>query len=253
MYNIEVADILKNADKNNHKICVLLGAGASTSAGIPDFRSAGTGLYDNLKDYDLPSPESIFDINYFKINPKPFYQLRSKLFNKDFQPTKTHSFLKTLQDKGILSRIFTQNIDGLEEKAGIDPELIIYAHGSIKTSSCVDCKTKYSIEYEINKIPICEVCEGYIRPDIVFFNETLPQKFIQSVPQISKCDVLIVIGTSLSVYPFASIVDYASKDCIKILINKEKVGPFRFENGGICLLGSCDEIVNDLCDILDWK
>jgi len=104
------------------RILVLSGAGISVSAGIPDFRSPGTGVYDNLAEYNLPSKESIFEINYFKEKPEVWYKF-AKTFNlSGFNPTPTHFFLKLLQDKGVLWKIITQNIDNLEEKAGMDME-----------------------------------------------------------------------------------------------------------------------------------
>jgi NAD-dependent SIR2 family protein deacetylase len=96
-------------------------AGISVSAGIPDFRSPGTGLYDNLAKYNLPEPTAVFDINYFRENPAPFYQLAKELFPGQYKPTPTHLFIRLLHDKGLLRRCFTQNIDSLEVCAAFDP------------------------------------------------------------------------------------------------------------------------------------
>ncbi|KAJ3261153.1 NAD-dependent protein deacetylase sirtuin-2 [Boothiomyces macroporosus] len=121
--------------KNNCKnIIVMTGAGISTSA---DFRTPGTGLYDNLQKYNLPFPEAIFDIRYFKAKPEPFFELSRELFPGTFQPTPCHKFIKALADKGMLLRNYTQNIDMLERIAGIPGDLIVEAHGSFHQATCV--------------------------------------------------------------------------------------------------------------------
>ena len=106
------------------------GAGISTSAGIPDFRSPDTGLYANLARLDLPYAEAVFDIGYFRKNPLPFYTLAQELYPGKYRPTITHSFINLLNKKGLLMQLFTQNIDCLEREAGVPDELIIEAHGS---------------------------------------------------------------------------------------------------------------------------
>ncbi|KAJ3323356.1 NAD-dependent protein deacetylase sirtuin-2 [Boothiomyces sp. JEL0866] len=126
--------IKKNKCKN---IIVMTGAGISTSAGIPDFRTPGTGLYDNLQKYKLPFPEAIFDIRYFKAKPEPFFELSRELFPGTFQPTPGHQFIKALADRQMLLRNYTQNIDMLERIAGIPGDLIVEAHGSFHQATCV--------------------------------------------------------------------------------------------------------------------
>jgi NAD-dependent histone deacetylase SIR2 len=106
------------------------GAGISTSAGIPDFRSPETGLYANLSRLNLPYAEAVFDISYFRNNPEPFYTLAQELYPGKYRPTITHSFINLLHKKGLLLKLFTQNIDCLEREAGVPAEMIIEAHGS---------------------------------------------------------------------------------------------------------------------------
>jgi len=106
-------------DGRAKSIVIMCGAGVSTSAGIPDFRTPGTGLYDNLKKYNLEKPEDMFNIEYFRENPRPFYDLAQSLLPSKFIPTITHFFMKLLETKGILKRIYTQNIDTLERRAGM--------------------------------------------------------------------------------------------------------------------------------------
>ncbi|KAH6578555.1 hypothetical protein BASA60_003600 [Batrachochytrium salamandrivorans] len=123
--------------KGCRKIIVMTGAGISTSAGIPDFRTPGTGLYDNLAKYQLPYPEAIFDISYFRRKPQPFYELARELFPGGYKPTACHRFIKMLQDNHLLLRNYTQNIDMLERIAGVEGEFLVEAHGSFHQARCV--------------------------------------------------------------------------------------------------------------------
>lgn len=119
---------LKNNEFKN--IVVMTGAGISVSAGIPDFRSPGTGVYSNLQKYNLPTPEALFQIDYFVHNPQAFYDFAQNFDLTKFNPTPTHFFIKMLQDKGLLLLNPTQNIDNLEEKTGMDMTKVIQAHGA---------------------------------------------------------------------------------------------------------------------------
>jgi NAD-dependent deacetylase sirtuin 2 len=275
-------------------IIVMAGAGISTSAGIPDFRSPGSGLYDNVtKKYKLEDPQAIFEIGFFRNNPKPFFVLCKELFPESFEPTVSHHFVKLLHDKGLLLRHYTQNIDGLERKAGLPDEKIVEAHGTMYTSHCINssCNKEYPFEWIKAKIfadevPICEDCETTIKPDIVFFGENLPWKFFECVEEdFDKCDLLIIMGTSLVVQPFASLVERVSSKCPRLLINREKVGQrnssiiqaliqkyaaqddgfdissllsgkgLNFEskqNRDVALLGDCDDGCKKLAEALGW-
>ncbi|KAK1023612.1 Sir2 histone deacetylase Hst2, partial [Friedmanniomyces endolithicus] len=125
------------------KIVVMTGAGISTSAGIPDFRSPETGLYANLARLNLPYAEAVFDISFFKQKPEPFYALAHELYPGKYRPTITHSFIRLLHDKGLLLKLFTQNIDCLEREAGVPDDKIVEAHGSFARQSCIECKHPY--------------------------------------------------------------------------------------------------------------
>ena len=119
-------------------VVVLLGAGASVSAGIPDFRTPGVGLYDNLEKYGkLPFPEAVFDLTFFAQNPAPFYALCKELWPGNYAPTPTHHFVALLAAKGKLRRCYTQNIDSLESAAGVPTELVVAAHGNMDSATCV--------------------------------------------------------------------------------------------------------------------
>lgn len=127
----------------------MVGAGISTSAGIPDFRSKGTGLYHNLKKYNLPYPTAIFEVDYFRKQPKPFFSLAKELYPGNFKPTPCHYFIKLLCEKGLLLRHYTQNIDTLERIAGVPGEKLVEAHGTFHTNHCINkrCKQEFSMAW----------------------------------------------------------------------------------------------------------
>lgn len=271
-----VANYIKKGKCKN--IIVMTGAGISTAAGIPDFRSPGTGLYDNLQKYDLPHPQAVFEINFFQSNPEPFFMLAKELYPGSFKPTISHYFIKLLSDKELLLRNYTQNIDTLERVAGIPQEKLVEAHGSFHTAHCLDCVKEYSHEWvrdEVfaDKIPTCPDCKGVVKPDIVFFGESLPPVFHRCVPQdMPKCDLLIVMGTSLVVQPFCSLVDRVPATTPRLLINKEKCGNqpdffsllmggpasgFQFDSDDnyrdVMWQGTTDDGCVALAELLGWK
>ncbi|XP_078389453.1 NAD-dependent protein deacetylase sirtuin-2 isoform X2 [Cetorhinus maximus] len=216
-------------NKKCEKIICMVGAGISTSAGIPDFRSPGTGLYHNLQKYDLPYPEAIFETGYFKQHPEPFFALAKELYPGQFKPTVCHYFMRMLRDKGLLLRCYTQNIDTLERVVGLKDEDLIEAHGTFYTSHCTNsaCKKQYNLDWMKTQIftkplPKCEQCNSVVKPDIVFFGESLPQRFFATMESdFPKCDLLIIMGTSLQVQPFASLASRVSDTTPRLLINKE--------------------------------
>uniref|UniRef100_A0A3Q1MRF4 NAD-dependent protein deacetylase sirtuin-2 n=4 Tax=Bovidae TaxID=9895 RepID=A0A3Q1MRF4_BOVIN len=187
------------------RVICLVGAGISTSAGIPDFRSPNTGLYANLEKYRLPYPEAIFEISYFKKHPEPFFALAKELYPGQFKPTICHYFIRLLKEKGLLLRCYTQNIDTLERVAGLEPEDLVEAHGTFYTSHCISsgCRQEYSLSWMKEKIfsevtPKCEKCQSVVKPDIVFFGENLPARFFSCMQSdFLKVDLLIIMGTSL--------------------------------------------------------
>ncbi|PVD26760.1 hypothetical protein C0Q70_14438 [Pomacea canaliculata] len=257
-------------------IITMVGAGISTSAGIPDFRSPGTGLYDNLQQYNLPHPQAIFMIDFFKENPKPFFVLAKELYPGSFKPTPCHYFIKMLNDKGLLLRHYTQNIDTLERVSGLPEDKIVEAHGTFHTSHCMECGKVYSLSWMKEKIfadeiPHCEEadCGGVIKPDIVFFGESLPQRFAECASlDFKKCDLLIILGTSLVVQPFASLAHRVSASTPRLYINLEKCdssdmlmamlfgGGFTFdaENNtrDVFKKAMCDEGCYELAQLLGW-
>ncbi|KAF5270206.1 hypothetical protein FQA39_LY08420 [Lamprigera yunnana] len=268
-----IVDYIKKMVSPN--IITMAGAGISTSAGIPDFRSPGSGLYNNLQKYKLPHPQAIFELSFFNENPKPFFVLAKELYPGTFKPTKCHYFVRLLHEKGYLLRHYTQNIDTLERVAGIPEEKLIEAHGTFNQGHCLKCKKEYSLKWmeEIifkDEVPTCELCPGIVKPDITFFGENLPDKFHSCIyKDFPKCNLLIILGSSLVVQPFASLVDRVSDTTPRFLINREKTGE---QSGIIALmgmgtgldfdgkhntrdvywLGDCDDGCQLLADKLGW-
>ncbi|MCJ1252171.1 Sir2 histone deacetylase Hst2 [Trapelia coarctata] len=237
----------------------MTGAGISTSAGIPDFRSPDTGVYSNLARLNLPYPEAVFDISFFRNNPHPFYALAHELYPGKFRPTISHSFVALLSDKGLLLKLFTQNIDCLEREAGVPDEMIIEAHGSFARQRCIDCKAQHPDDLmrttvEQGEVPHCLTpeCNGLVKPDIVFFGEQLPEEFFQNRALPASADLCIVMGTSLSVQPFASLPQICSEGVPRVLINKEVVGGLGSRADDVILLGDCDDGVRQLASALGW-
>jgi NAD-dependent SIR2 family protein deacetylase len=251
------------------KVLVLVGAGISVNAGIPDFRSPGTGLYANLADRSLSRPEDMFTLSFFRNNPTPFYEFAKSIWpTGQHRPTKTHYFLKLLQEKGLLKRIYTQNIDGLERLAGVSADMLVESHGSFASASCIDCQKAVDIKLVkrsifSGRIPhYCESCGGLVKPDITFFGEMLPDRFYNSYKEdLESCDLLIILGTSLKVAPFNSLPSKVGVTTPRLLINREAVKgtgawPLCFEGPGlyrdIFAPGDCDEVVEKLIRLLGW-
>lgn len=270
-----VAALIKSGKAK--KIICMCGAGISVNAGIPDFRTPGTGLYSQLEKYNLPKPEAVFSIDFFRQNPKPFFTLAKELFPGSFQPTATHYFMKLLHSKGRLLRCFTQNIDSLESQAGLPPESIVAAHGNFDTARCIACRQDHPLSHVreavfSDQICRCTRCGSLVKPDIVFFGEALPERFHQLRERdMPQCDLLIVLGTSLVVQPFASLMHDVDENCPRLLINREKVGeaqpslfaglPFTSSFGfdfsesnyrDALFLGDCDAGVRQLAGLLGW-
>lgn len=194
------------------------GAGVSTESGIPDFRSVD-GLYNQK--WDCP-PETILSHSFFVSKPEVFYRYyREKLVAENAQPNEAHLRLAELEREGKLKAVITQNIDGLHQAAG--SENVLELHGSTHRAYCMKCGQEYEPDY-INRgegVPICRLCQGVVRPDVVLYEESLnPDLTQRSLEYISQAQMLIVGGTSLAVYPAAGMVNYYSGDKM-VLINKD--------------------------------
>lgn len=211
---------LKEMIEESHTIAFFTGAGISTLSGIPDFRSKN-GLYSNR--YHGKKPEKILHIKYFNKHPEEFYAFyREKLLIDNIDPNVIHLFISELQQLGKEVTVVTQNIDGLHEKAG---SLKIHnLHGTIHKNYCVDCKKEYDIDYikQTDGIPYCKECGGIIRPAITFYGEFLDKEtFKQARLDTKNADLLIVLGTSLVVYPASEIVSHFRGKHL-VIINKKR-------------------------------
>lgn len=203
--------------KKSNNIVFFGGAGVSTESGIPDFRSVD-GLYN--QQYDYP-PETILSHTFYRKNTKEFYRFyRNKMICLDVEPNITHIKLAQLEAGGKCKAIVTQNIDGLHQKAG--SKNVLELHGSTLRNYCEDCGEFYSAEDILKgeEVPKCSKCGGGIKPDVVLYEEGLDNKTLQdAIYYISHADLLIVGGTSLSVYPAAGLIDYYRGNKL-VLINK---------------------------------
>uniref|UniRef100_A0A096MAX3 NAD-dependent protein deacetylase n=1 Tax=Poecilia formosa TaxID=48698 RepID=A0A096MAX3_POEFO len=258
-------DVAENIrERRCKRVVVMAGAGISTPSGIPDFRtcrSPGSGLYDNLQQYDLPYAEAIFEIGFFHRNPNPFFALAKELYPGNYQPNLTHYFVRLLHQKGQLLRMYTQNIDGLErhQVAGVPPEMLVEAHGTFATATCTSCLRKYDgeelrPEVMSGAVPRCPTCKGVVKPDIVFFGEELPLSFFKYLTDFPLADLLIVMGTSLEVEPFASLAGAVRSSVPRLLINRDLVGPFAWGRRphDVTQLGDVVTGVKELVDALGW-
>lgn len=215
-------DRLKEMIEESNNIVFFGGAGVSTDSGIPDFRSSD-GLYNEKNKYNFP-PEYLLSNDCFYNNIDIFYEYyKNKMNCLKYEPNITHKYLKKLEDQGKLKMIVTQNIDGLHSKAG--SKNICEIHGTVYKNHCTKCHKEYDAEFVFNNkdIPKCE-CGGIIKPDVVLYGEMLPEEaYSKAIESIAKADMLIVAGTSLSVYPAAGLVNLFRGKYL-VIINKDKTG-----------------------------
>ena len=207
---------LKELTDHAHRIVFFGGAGVSTESGIPDFRSTG-GLYH--QEWKYP-PEVILSHTFYESNPEEFFRFyRAKMLAPDAKPNDAHRKLAEWEQQGKLSTVVTQNIDGLHQAAG--SRNVLELHGSVLRNYCQKCGKFYGLDAVLNStgVPHCE-CGGTMKPDVVLYEEGLDQDTIESaVAHIRNADMLIVGGTSLSVYPAAGLVRYFRGKYI-VVINK---------------------------------
>lgn len=201
--------------KEHNNIVFFGGAGVSTESGIPDFRSVD-GLYNTQ--YDYP-PETILSHSFYMRNRGEFYRFyHNKMLYPHAKPNDAHIALAKLEQLGKLNAVITQNIDGLHQKAG--SKKVYELHGSVLRNYCEKCHAFYNMDYVIASggVPTCEKCGGYVKPDVVLYEEALNQKILsESIYHIQNADVLIVGGTSLAVYPAAGLIDYFSGDKLVVI------------------------------------
>lgn len=208
---------LKQWVSESSRIVFFGGAGVSTESGIPDFRSVD-GLYSQKFDYP---PETIISHSFYLRKPEYFFNFyREKMLPLGFEPNVTHKVLAKWEQEGKLSAVVTQNIDGLHQKAG--SKRVYELHGSVLRNYCVKCRRFHSAEFvrDAVGVPRCD-CGGIVKPDVVLYEESLNHQTIEnSVNAIYNADLLIVAGTSLTVYPAAGLIDYYRGNRL-VLINRD--------------------------------
>ncbi|MDR1748899.1 MAG: NAD-dependent protein deacylase [Spirochaetaceae bacterium] len=233
-------ELLRRLVENSRSIVFFGGAGVSTESGIPDFRSTD-GLYSQQWAYP---PETILSRTFFLRYPDEFFRFyREKLMVSGIRPNRAHEVLARLEHDGKVKAVITQNIDGLHQQAG--SENVIELHGSIHRNYCMECGIFYPADYvtECGSVPRCR-CGGIVKPDVVLYEESLDTSLLErSARLIRNADLLIIGGTSLSVYPAAGLIhSYNGRDIV--LINKTPTG---FDGQAQLLLnGSIGEILGQI-------
>lgn len=220
MHIDKAADLILSS---NHAVA-LTGAGISTPSGIPDFRSRDNGLWQKY------NPMEVASLSVFRVKPERFFEWFRPLTEliHSAEPNSAHIALSGMQNLGHLKTIITQNIDGLHQKAGSTS--VIEVHGTLNTLTCVKCYTQFNSETFIAPyihegiIPHCPNCAGILKPDAILFEEQLPKKTWRDAEQVvNKCDLLIVVGSSLEVFPVARLPYQAvSKGAKLVIINKQE-------------------------------
>lgn len=212
----ERVDLLERWIKESDNVVFFGGAGVSTESGIPDFRSVD-GLYN--QQYNYP-PETIISHSFYRKNPEEFYRFyKNKMLFPDAQPNAAHKALAKLEQQGKVRAVITQNIDGLHQAAG--SKEVLELHGSVHRNYCTRCGKFFGLSdiLGMNDVPRCE-CGGIIKPDVVLYEEGLDQETLQkAVRYIQNAEILIIGGTSLTVYPAAGLIDYYRGKKL-VLINK---------------------------------
>lgn len=248
----EVAAALAEANY----VVALVGAGISRSCGIPDFRSR-EGIYSLVDGMDLglPQAECLFDLAYFDDDPAPFYKFAHVLYpapgERAFAPSKTHEFLRALEQLGKLGRVYSQNIDGLERAAGI--KRVAQCHGSLAKVKCGGCKKSFdsaviAADVASRTVATCPRagCDGVLRPTVTFFGEKVTDKVAKMIERdAAKADLLLVMGTSMQVAPMSQLPRYMRPGVPQVLINNEPVRVKDHEFHAQ-LLGDCDDVCSRL-------
>jgi len=216
---VKIIRLAANLIKESHHAVALTGAGISTPSGIPDFRSPGSGLWTRYP------PMQVASLTVFRYDPEHFYEwlhpLALKLVNA--KPNAAHLALVKLQSAGYLDTIITQNIDGLHTRAGSKD--VLEVHGTMSTLTCIDCFKQVPAEGILQEYishctpPHCQDCGGILKPDVILYEEQLPVKtWIKAEETSRKCDLMIIIGTSLEVMPSAKLPVYALEHGARLIV-----------------------------------
>ena len=225
---------LKQILENATSLVVFTGAGISVPSGIPDFRSAD-GIY-NQKSKLRYSPEEIISHSFYEAHPEEFYEFyKEKMCYPNAKPNAAHKYFADLEKKGVNVTVVTQNIDNLHQAAG--SSRVYELHGSVHRNYCERCNRLFGLNYVLNYngVPFCDKCHGQIKPDVVLYEEALDEGTItRAISAIMTCDVMVIVGTSLTVYPAAGFIRYF-KGKYLIVINKQET---QYDN-------MCDLVFNE--------
>lgn len=232
-------ELLKKWIQESRNVVFFGGAGVSTESGIPDFRSVD-GLYN--QEYDYP-PETILSHTFYLRKTEEFYRFyRNKMLFPEVKPNRAHLALARLEQEGKVRAVITQNIDGLHQAAG--SREVLELHGSVHRNYCERCGRFYSMEHILSceGVPKCS-CGGVIKPDVVLYEEGLDDSVLsRSIEHIRNADVLIIGGTSLTVYPAAGLIDYYRGTKL-VLINKSATS--RDSQADLVICGSVGEALTE--------
>lgn len=245
---MSVFEKVANLLTSSQNVVALTGAGVSVPSGIPDFRSE-EGFWNNV------DPMEVASLSSFVNDPTKFYHWQSPIVLEmlEASPNIGHQKIAFLERQDFLKGIITQNIDLLHEEAG--SENVLHMHGSIRNASCLLCgfQIKSDREFWINAaqgiFPFCDVCKAPYKPDITLFGEPLPEGvFPRAVSLVEKCDVLLVLGTSLNVYPVAGFPKMAKENGVSVIILNK--GPTSFDNEALKIEGCFVKSLLAITDVL---
>lgn len=240
MDNEKIEKLQQMIDESNN-IVFFGGAGVSTESNIPDFRSTD-GLYHQT--YKYP-PEVMVSHTFYAQHTEEFYDFyKNKMIFLDAKPNKAHLKLAEMEQKGKLSAIVTQNIDGLHQAAG--SKNVFELHGSVHRNYCTKCGKFFDVHYVVDQkgVPYCDECHGIIKPDVVLYEEGLDSQTINgAVRAISKADMLIIGGTSLVVYPAAGMIDYFKGKYLAVL-NRDATS--RDKQADLCITDPIGEVLGKI-------
>lgn len=217
-------------------------------------------MYSKMKELDLPYPEAIFGLEYLQSRPQAFYKMANGFLTHKASPVKAHKFIKKVADEGMLLMNFTQNIDGLELDAGLPMEYLVQAHGHMRSAHCSCCKAVAPIEAFFEhvgreEVLYCNDCNGgVVKPDIVFFGENLPQDFFIKMNLMYNADLVFIMGTSLKVFPFTTLIELVARGVPIVLINRENPGLVRRDPEDLLFLaGDIEETISTLIRDIGWN
>jgi NAD-dependent deacetylase len=231
----------------SRRTVALTGAGISVPSGIPDFRSPGTGLWENV------DPMEVAHIDVFRDNPQRFWSYYRPRFGMldGKEPNGAHRALAELESRGMLEAVITQNIDRLHRKAG--STRVVEVHGTIETGSCLHCATSYPREqldglFDTDGVARCDQCEGPVKPDVVLFGELLPQAAMEEATRLAtSAELLLCVGTSLEVFPVASLPGLTTAGGGRLAIITK--GPTPYDTDATVRLDG--DVVDELGALLD--